>query len=660
MGSATRTATRKGVESVRQTGRGALFLLPVAVLSVGHVIHTYVATSPFSAAWTAAFLCLGGVALTVLTWQYARPRSPLVQWHASVTSGLVAVQLFGLLVVGVSWPSTWTVLGLSGLLAVTWTVRRMPAIRGEGDESGQGGDVASKLGLSVKRTKIIESTPQRAVSKWNLGDGQTAETVQSVLPAIGSHLGTVRKGVRVAPGEREGQVTVTAIYEDVLKGTLVWPGPRLAGASIADGFCLGMYEDWQPVMLYPAGNYAKGIAPGHTGQQGMPRSGKGVQAHVFLAELSTRRDVARVILADTRKGRQFTGPIEDAIGWYWDTDHQIKAGLKAVERAVSARNKALGDAGHNSWTPAAYDELGMPALVLWLEEAAAYVLDFQRLLVGLAEACLSAGVFIVVSSQLWKHDRVPTSLRSNVSNVLVFGCAESADASYLLSDSTIANGGDPGEWKARFPGRFLCEANGVDPGRFPLNAKQFFATNDELSAVTSEYGPRMAAYDQVTLDAFGEAFVPYVGTQGDESKDDESFFEDDDEFPEDEEMVVPKMDDEEMDAAMANIDPRMPVPDVPGVAGVDLTPLPVRGAQAWTKTQKEQAFGLLLLRLAQANRWEVTTAELYDEWADAVGERETLAPWLMHELVNVWIEHGQMERTKQGTYRLTTLVTQGS
>lgn len=665
MRAATRTAARatKSARESDQGGRMAPWFLPVALMGVGHLSHTQLATSPLSAALAGAFIALSGVALTTTTWLYARPRGPLVQWHASATSALVALQLLGLMALGLSWPVFWIVLGLSWTLAATWTVRRLPAVRGEGD--GQS-DPAQSFGLSVKRRKVIVDSADRAEVKLTLGDGQTVDDLQKVLPAIGSTFGTLRKGARATAGAREGEATLSLSYRDVLAETLPWPGPSHPGGSIADGWRHGLAEDSREVWTYPAGNYAKNIAPGHTGLSGMPRSGKGACAHVVIGETCTRRDVAKLLLVDTRKGAQFTAPIEAAIGWYADDELKAKALLAAVERAVVARNKALGSAGYSSWTPAAYDDPGlrMPYLIVWLEEAAAYLDLFVRLLVGLGEASLSAGVELVLSAQLWKHDRVPTSLRSSIGNVLVFGQASTEDAAYLLSDETISTGVDPGAWKTRHPGRFLCEGNGIDPERFAVPAKHFLADKGLLSQVTNTYGSMMAPYDKVTLTAFGDAFVPYGGGARDELErvtDRMKELADDDELPE-ERMgmyAMPEMEEKDLAAMMRDIDPR--AEDSGAVPDVDLRGEP--GARTWTREEKEEEFRQMLLWFQGQGKHTVRTSDLHTEWRKRVGDDEAARTWFVHELLNAWIDTGQMERMTdadgdvlRGWYRIGTLV----
>lgn len=680
---ATRAATfgRQGKGGDTSPSLGSFvapWLTPIPVLSLGWILNVAVATTPRDSALMGVALSLITVAVSLMAWLYGRPRGDIIQRHATATAATHLTLLTTVAIFGPNKATCWLTVAVSLAFALSWNIRRFGAIRGDGDTAG---DKSDTFGLSLKRVKVIESSPDRAKAKWSLGDGQTLETVQSALPQIGSQLGTVRKGMRVSAGEREGQVTVTAVYRDVLKQTIPWSGPTHPGGSIADGFRLGMYEDVEDMWIRPAGDYERGVAPGHIGIGGMSRSGKGACAHCLLAEMATRRDIARVLLADTRKGQQFTAPIEPMIGYYADTDGKVKALARAIEVCMTERNKALGRSGFSSWSPKAFDELGIPALVVMFQEAAAYMGVVAPIVVGLAEATLSAGIWLITEAQLWKHDRMPTSLRSSVANVVCFGCAESADANYLLSATTIANGGDPGEWGTKYPGRFLFEGNGIDEERFPLNVKGLFVPAKVLAPHVEEWAPRMAPYHAIDLAAFDGLMEPYVpepvtgGLQrmrGSMTRltsaeappwpdDDETDDDDEDEFDdpelEKEVHVTPKMDDPELDAAAARIDPREELPGV--TPDVDLS-TPNTSGRTWTKEEKEIEFGRMLAALADAGPLELDSSKLSDEWAARVGDAEALKSWQFHDLINAWIEAGQVERLKQGRYRLSNIVTVGA
>jgi hypothetical protein len=664
-------ATAKKVASKAEEHHGVLrftppWLLIGVVLLAGWRLHTNLGNRLPDAPVAVVFITLSGVALSALTWRYALPRGPVTQWHAAMTVAAHTATLVGLVIFGVYWSSFWLVLGVGVVFALSWNIRRFEAIRGEGNDA-HNKDVLAELGLTVKKTQVVTNTKDRKEVKLKLGDGQTVETVQKQLGALGSHAGALRKGTRAVPGEYEGEVTLSMSFRDVLKETLIYQGPTHPGGSIADGILIGLYEDAKPVWIYPAGNYEKNIAPGHTAEGGMPRSGKGATAHVSIAELSTRRDCF-ICLSDTRKGRQFLDPVEPAIGWYMDTENGVRAQLKAYERAMVARNKGLGDHGYNSWTPKAFDDprLRMPAIVCWMEEAAAVLDDNARLIVELGEAMLSAGMFLVCSAQRWSADRVPTSFRTSIGNVLVFGQGDSESGPMLLSAATLEAGPDPFEWKTRFPGRMLVEGNGIEPDRFPVPAKGYFAENAQLKDVTSKWAPRMAPLDPITEKAFGEPYAKRTKRAAAVAVPEPTSteLEDDDDRPyqptdeEEAQFMVPKMDDPELAAMAEKIDPRAPMPAWEG-EDINLEPEPMPGDREWTPDEKRAEFGRMLIALMDAGRAELSMDDLRDEWVKRLGEVQTFKRAFLYELIGERIEQGQMERAGRGKYRLLTLVSTG-
>jgi hypothetical protein len=675
MKNAAKKAASKATEEHGGAGKFVLpWLVIGALLGLGHLLHKQLGTELPAAPLAVLFVTVGGTILGVLTWRYALPRGVVIQWHAAVSVAIADLLLIMIIIFGVSRLTFWLFTGVGALFALSWNIRRLEVIRGEGHDA-HNKDVLTELGLTVKSKKVVTDTADRKEVKLKLGDGQTVETVQKQLGAIGSHAGALRKSVRAVAGEYEGEVTLSMAFRDVLKETIPWPGPSHPGGSIGDGFNPALYEDALHVWIYLAGNYKKNIAPGHMGICGMPRSGKGAWAHVLIADLCTRRDVF-LCVADTRKGKQFTGPIERAIGWYVDSDNAVRAQLKAFERAMEARNKALGEAGYSSWTPKAYTDpkLRMPGIICWMEEAAAVLDDNARLVVELGEAMLSAGMWLVLSAQRWTGDRVPTSVRSSITNAVVFGTQATEDATYLLSGGTIEAGIDPGEWKTRFPGRHIVEVNGVDPSRFPVPAKGYLGEFAQLKAVTDEWGPRMAKLDPVTLAAFGKTYTPYnpdattlpaviqQRTAGEIEFDDE----DDDDRPyqpteeEEAQFMVPEIDDQELAAMARTIDPKTAVmPEWQGPE-FDMTPPTNPNDREWTKEEKVAEFERMLEALADDGRTELSTDELSDEWEKRVGEGEAQKRWFMFELIAARIENGQMERAGRGKYRITFLTTVGA
>lgn len=693
-------STRTVGQGQRPRVRPVVHWLPFPVaLSVGAVLHWQLGQRGW---WTvlavSIFLALSA-GLSVFTWEAAAPRGQLVRGQVTATVAVNLSIVAALLVFGVVRATFWPSLALSAFLSLSWMIRRTPAVHGEGkDDHGAATDNA--FGLSITKAKTIASSPERATAEWTLGNGQTLEDVTPKLGSLGTELGTIRRGVRVTETDKEGVVRVHAIYRDVLRETKPWAGPSNPGGSIKDGIPWGDYEDCEVCTLYVAGNYEGNIAPAHVGITGMTRAGKGVCMHIVCAELSTKADVSPLIVLDERKGRQTTDNIDAAIGIYADTSTKIRAVVKGLNNAVAVRAQVLGQQGYKSWTPEAARDprLRMGALFALLEEAATFAHACERDLVEIAEAGLSAGVFLFVSAQLWKHDRIPTSLRSQIgSNVIAYGLGSTEDASFLLSDATIAGGNDPGQWGTRYPGRYACELNGVPTERFSIPCKGYLAEDEQLQEVTDEWGPKMLPYDKWTLDALGTAYTPYVprrpGAPGyvapsapasggaaeveapvkdeltqvrermiqmQDEDNDRAYEEDTRPAPEEEDGLygVPEVEDEELGAQMAAVDLEAPLPEWTG-GEVDLSPKPTPGARQWTRAEKEQAFRSMLLRLAgEPGGMERTyeTGDLFDRWVAELGcEAEALKAWRLHELLNAAEDAGEMERLKRGHWRIITL-----
>lgn len=656
----SKTATNRAAKA--ETHRGLRFLLPwLGALLLPFIgvwaHHAWGMTLP-AAPLAAVGVFAGAIVvatLTYLTAQRSRPDNPLLQWHSVVTTGLVGAALIMTLIVG--WRRPWADIYViaATVLVLTWNVRRFDIFRMDELGALHRDGVMGELGLAIRSRKVVTATPDRAEVTLRMAAGQTVEDVQKVAKNLGSHAGTLRNGVTAVPGKREGEVTLSLEFTDVLEDTIPWPGPSHPGGSIADGLNPGKYQNGRDVWWYPAGEYRKNIAPGHCAVGGMPRSGKAGFTREMVADLSTRRDVW-IMGSDTRKGLQFTAPIAPALGWWAENSNAVKAQLRALERAVVARNQALGRCGYESWTPKAYDDprLRMPAVVYLMEEAAAVLDDVTFLVVELAEAALSAGVVCVFSAQRWSYDRVPVSLRSNISNSVCYGVDDDLSASFLISDSTRAASPDPAEWKTRHPGRALGEFNGVDTTLYPVPFKTYWADRDQALAVVTEWATRMATLDDVTLNAFGDTYTkrPQHTTPNQEDTVDDTPYEDDDD-----ELEVPTMGDPELDEQAADVDPRMPIPSYDGPE-VDMNPEP-DGRPALSPELRRAEFAGMLADLMDAGRGTgpdgISTDEIVAAWYERVGEVQGNQRPFLHEQLNDRIEQGQVERLGRGRYRLVAL-----
>lgn len=635
---------------------GALVLPPLGALAhnVWGTELPAAALAPLGIA--AATVCVG--VATLLSALQARQRSDksrvILASHSVGTVALIGVALIITEIFGWKHPWISIYIGSAVTLSLTWNVRRLDIFRTDELAQEHKDGVLGELGLTVKSKKVITATPERSEVALKLGDGQTVEDVQKLAKQIGSHAGALRNGVTAIPGRHEGEVTLSLEFKDVLDENLPWPGPVHAGGSIADGLHPGLYRDRRPVMWYPAGNYAKNIAPGHLAIGGQPRVGKGEFARVSIAELATRSDVW-IMGSDTRKGDQFLGPLRQAVGWWVTSENAVRAQLKAFERAMVARAAKLGECGYSSWTPEAFtdERLRMPAIVCWIEEAAAVLDDNSRLITELGEASLSAGMFLVLSAQRWSADRVPTSLRTSVSNSACFGQGDDVSASMILRDSTLKAGPDPYEWGANYPGRFLLEANGVDQARFPVPAKGYLPSDQQLREVIAEWAPQRARLDSVTIAAFGAAYPGDAPAPRADLVAPRDYDEEEDGF------VIPPQPEPEM----ANeVNPRSEIPPYEGPE-IDMTPEPQPGERKLTPDQRREAFADMLAEFMRADppAYEVAMSDLVDAWDAKVGPSQASQRPFLHEQINARIELGQMERVEggRGRYRLLALADVG-
>jgi hypothetical protein len=121
---------------------------------------------------------------------------------------------------------------------------------------------------------------------------------------------------------------------------------------------------------------------------------------------------------------------------------------------------------------------------------------------------------------------------------------------------------------------------------------------------------------------------------------------------------IPTMDDPELDEQMKRVDPRAPLPQFTG-PDVDLNPEP-DGRPQLSPEERRTAFASMLAELMIAGQVELSTAEILQAWYQRVGEVQGNQRAFLHELLNDWIEQGQIERVGHGRYRLVTLAEVGN
>ena len=637
------------------------WLLGPLALGLGALGHRLWGQTLPSAAVVPLVLVLSVAVLSCLTYTYAGPRTAVQRWHAVlsvVLSGLsvVLIQMFG---TGVSvadrtGPSNLAiaVLFLSSVLALSWNIRRFDVVRGEGqDKHGQDSAEDDWHGLKKPRgIKVTSSDGKKTQAKVKLSAGQTAKDVEAALGAMGSDLGTITNGIRVEKDEKEGEVDLTLLWEDQLTDAVGWEGPESIGGSIADPISLGINEQGKNVILLMAGDYDKGIAPGHVKIVGMPRTGKGILVIIIWANLRARRDVYPVI-NDASKGEQLLMFLRPGMpkrkAWIDKTESGAKAQASAIKAAIKARSEALGDAGYSSWTPEAFTKgfmwkgqrIHMPAIVFHVEEFAPIGIRSPGLFTTIGEQGLSAGIFLVASLQRASNDRFPTSLRSVIGNGICCGAFDDMDVTFALPSSATEGGASPAEWGQRFPGRAMASLNGQPAGMERIPFKTHYAAS---KAEFEDYVKEMMAYllpmapdlDPCTAEAFGQAYQDYLAsdetaatpsprqaTTGVGEDDEEGQDEDDMDDDEDGTYVMPPAP-EGCDAS--HIDPEQAIPDWTG-PDIDLSPPPQAGRAAgpFTPERKREIFHEILQACADRSEILVTTGRLNELWIEQLGYPET-------------------------------------
>jgi hypothetical protein len=642
-------------------------------LGLGDLGHWLWGTTLPAAAVVPLVLVLSVAGLSALTYRYALSRNAVQRWHAVLSVLVLGLSLSAVQIWGTGFPPNvlgQAVLYLGAVLALSWNIRRYDVVRGEGqDKHGQSAE-EDWHGLKKPRSlKVTSSDGKQTQAKVTLSAGQTAKDVEAALGAMGSDLGTITSGVRVQKGEKEGEVEITALWENPLTDSVGWEGPDHVGGSIADPISLGVNEQGENVLLRIGGDYDKGVQPGAVKIIGMPGAGKGICAVIIQTNLRGRRDVFPVI-SDHAKGEQMLGMLRPGMpnGKAWinaleagETGPEkalarAKAQAQAVLKAIAARNKALGDGGFSSWRPEAFTKgfewrgqhIHMPAIVLHVEEFSKVGSVSPDLFTTIGEQGRSAGVFLLVSAQRASHDRFPTSLRSLIPNGICYGAHDDVDVSFALPDGAVDGGASPAEWQTRFPGRAMASLNGAEPGMERIPFKTHYAASvDEFEAYVKQVMayllPMAPDLDPCTAEAFGQPYLDYLNgsepaaspattepvpnepsvatpaaAQPQSSIDEEEEGDDVDEDDPNEAHYVKRPAPEDCDGR--GIDPHQPLPEWEGPDVVlDIPPTPGRQRRDLNPQEKRELFRQIIQRLADEGETEVRTGRLVKIWDEELG-----------------------------------------
>lgn len=466
----------------------------ILIVIIGWQLRTHLFTSWWVriVAGTLAFLC--SVVVTFFVSEYARPRNEFLRLHAVGTTLIVGGMLSVSIWAGLARAWLYSLIFLLPTLALTWNVRQIRIIRGEGKDTH---DVRNSWieALGTDGTKVVDvKRDDRTVRLKVRGlHGKSAKDVAALVPGLnaitGLHPGAVRA---IESPHRADEADIILNLEDSLNvdsGRPAWDGVR---RSIADGIPLGVYEDGEIVTLVLLGS--KSFAPSQLQVMGMSRSGKSHLFRIFVWGLSETFD-AVLWVSDTIKGAQTLSPVMPAISRYENTREGTRVMLDDVERIIRYRSEALGKLYLDEWQPGC----GMPALFVWVEEAAR-VLGGNERWTRLAESSLSTGIIMVDSMQRTDHRNKSTSARSQVASSLCFGVNDPEDSAMVLSERVQAVS-QAHNWKTRHQGRFHADIVSADYEHQIMPARTFWHDDiiAELRDAISANASRMGQLDAGSL-----------------------------------------------------------------------------------------------------------------------------------------------------------------
>jgi hypothetical protein len=374
-------------------------------------------------------------------------------------------------------------------------------LRNSGDNEG-GGNLFEQVRLAKVRAKSVEAGPNKVSARLQLPPGETTvEDVQKATDRLAGALRLHKGAVRVAGDPEDlSQATMTVVPVDLLTTPQPWPGPSAPGGSIAQPIVTGLYEDAEPIQLFLPGDKAAHRNATHLGVMGMNGSGKTVFGKLSWTEMLTRRDVCLIVL-DPSKGEQSVGFLSGKAHLVLG-EKACREFVKKIPAAITEHANQLGRWGYDQWTPEVFERHGLPLVVVWVEEAPRVLQDAQTL-TRIAQEARSAGMPLVLSLQKATYRQMPTDIRSQLGAVACFGVNDLEDAAYLLSEDTIDAGARPDRWRNRRPGAMYLEGPGIAEDRFPIPARTFTATDEQLREDITACDAIRAGLHPITAHALG-------------------------------------------------------------------------------------------------------------------------------------------------------------
>jgi hypothetical protein len=450
--------------------------------------------------------------LTAATWWAGEGTKVGRRIHATLSTGIGTSYLVVGTAVGPFDPAMASTLIIGGAVAAgSWNIRQ--ALRVNVDPQKDGAAGSAETGVLVKAigdAKVAlrgkpKVEPNKVTVPLQLAAGKvTSDDLGGRIKHIAGELGVSPNSIRIIPdADDAARATLIVVPKDELKQPTPWPGPSNPGGSITDPIHIGIYEDGEETVLwFPFDNRTKRNAT-HFLAAGMNGSAKSTGISVAITDALTRRDVI-VWAVDPSKGMQTFAPFLPHLDWVEMTEAGGNEMIDALTQVITARANHLGQHGYKNWTPDAFDELDMPYMIVWIEEAAKFFRNGTEM-EGLVMEARSAGISVIISLQRPSATSMPTDVREQLGGVICFGVKGSTTADMALPDDVRDAGARPEAWENRKPGYAYLVAPGVDEERYATPLRTYLIDDDQIGG-TLAVMPR-TPIDPVTAAAAGDAYA---------------------------------------------------------------------------------------------------------------------------------------------------------
>lgn len=560
--------------------------------------------------------------------------------------------------------STWAIGGM--VAAGGWNMRQILRVN---PDAKTGDQATSDTGLLVKSLGKAKAAlkgepkvePNKVTAPYKLAGGEISNAdLANRMNNIAGELGISPNSIRIVPDpENAAEGEFVFVPKDMLADGAPYPGPSAPGASIVEPIQVGIYEDGEIEQFwFPADEKSRRNAT-HFSVTGMNGSAKSTGMTWGIIEAMTRRD-AIVWAIDAAKGMQTLGPLLPYLDWAEMTMPGGNAMIDALPQVITARADELGRHGFKNWTPDAFTKLGMPYLIVWIEESAKFFRDGAEL-EAVVEALRSAGGSVIVSQQRPSATSMPTDVREQLGGAFCFGVKGSTTADMALPDDVRDAGARPEAWENRRPGYNYLVAPGVDEERYAMKARTWSPIpDDDIRAVLERfYTPTPAG--ATTTNAAGEAYANrkiYLPGQSLTSIDTKETVMSKDDEEREEEALLERQVLREVNALVPD-DDGSPEPDVDPDREIE----PVPAGQVWqfaqpdeprkgkSKAEAEAELLKMLVEFRQQGLTEVGPRHFQPH--GRAGRYGRARSWLSEKLTDLADEGVHLEELDEpGTYKL--------